>query len=286
MSYLDRYQGGEHTAVWAELNALGEDVRRPKVKEDARAVARETMRRARRNIETLIPRLREIGYNFHDKKPFLGAARTSPDQLKKLEKLLSGRLPLSLFAWWEQVGSVSFLGNHSVLLGISADPIVFAPIAYALESIAHWAGNPATRGFVPPPPPAGAWQTSIEAWRRTLRASGLSEAETEARLAPSAALFEAQDLENQKYFELPDDPRFRFDFAPDELVKADVQGGTYDVLLPTPTADFVLENASGNPLFVDYLRQSFEHGGFRAWAGHPSPPRREIDFLIEGLLPL
>jgi hypothetical protein len=60
-SYLERYQAGEHEQVWAELYALGTAVREEPLYGDALAVARETMRRARYNIETLIPRLQTLG---------------------------------------------------------------------------------------------------------------------------------------------------------------------------------------------------------------------------------
>ncbi len=63
-AYLDRYLSGECQAVWDELVGLGAAVREEPLYSDALAVARETMRRARANIETLIPRLRELGYEF------------------------------------------------------------------------------------------------------------------------------------------------------------------------------------------------------------------------------
>src|SRR5262245_2042430 len=64
MSYLDRYLAGEYEQVWAELVALDGVVREEPIYSDALAVARETMRRVRWNIETLIPRLIAIGYQF------------------------------------------------------------------------------------------------------------------------------------------------------------------------------------------------------------------------------
>lgn len=64
MSYLDRYLQGEHEAVWDELLALGAEIYEPKLFESALAVARETMRRVRANIEMLIPRLGQIGFAF------------------------------------------------------------------------------------------------------------------------------------------------------------------------------------------------------------------------------
>lgn len=63
-SFLRRYQAGEHEAVWADMAALGAAVRSAPYLDDARAVARETMRRARSNVETLIRRLDGLGYQF------------------------------------------------------------------------------------------------------------------------------------------------------------------------------------------------------------------------------
>jgi hypothetical protein len=63
-SFLRRYQAGEHEAVWADMTALGATVRSAPYMDDAWAVARETMRRARSNVETLIRRLDALGYQF------------------------------------------------------------------------------------------------------------------------------------------------------------------------------------------------------------------------------
>jgi hypothetical protein len=63
-TFHDRYKAGEHERVWAELVAIGEAVRQEPVYTDAVAVARETMRRAQANVETLIDRLHTVGYRF------------------------------------------------------------------------------------------------------------------------------------------------------------------------------------------------------------------------------
>jgi len=65
-SYLSRYEQGEHEAVWAELRAFGPAVRDRGHFDDAWAVARATMRRARTNIELIIERLDSIGFSFWD----------------------------------------------------------------------------------------------------------------------------------------------------------------------------------------------------------------------------
>jgi hypothetical protein len=63
-TYLERYLAGAHKPVWAELVALGERVYEEPLYADAWAVARETMRRVRTNLDLLIPRLRAAGYHF------------------------------------------------------------------------------------------------------------------------------------------------------------------------------------------------------------------------------
>ena len=61
---LQRYLAGERIEVWNELMALGEAVRSKPAPAGVNAVIDETMRRARHNIEVLIPRLSGMGYRF------------------------------------------------------------------------------------------------------------------------------------------------------------------------------------------------------------------------------
>jgi len=276
MTILDRYRQGDCAAVWAEMVDMGEEIRGRKIRPDAEAVAAETMRRARKNLETLIPRLRDLGYEFRSPKPLRLAPRNAEELRKKLEKSVGGRLPLSLAAWWMQIGEVSFLGNHPRLLAEKADPLAFGPIDSAFD-----------RASGPPfLPPARAWETSIEAWRRKLRAEGRNPAEIEAELAPAIVLFQEQDAENDRIRAAPVDPRERFAFGPDQDAKAEIRGGLVEVHLPAASADFPLEGVSGRPYFVEYLRESFRFGGFRGWADHPDPPNRDLSLLTQGLLPL
>ncbi len=62
-SYLSRYQRGEGAAVWSDLVALGTRVRLAEHGEEAQAVAHETMRRVRHNLEEIHRRLDDIGYS-------------------------------------------------------------------------------------------------------------------------------------------------------------------------------------------------------------------------------
>jgi hypothetical protein len=100
LSFYDRYQAGEHQQVWSELVALGDDVRQQPVYADALAVANETMRRARANIETLIGRLHDIVYNFKSGREagmavarmLEGLAAQTPDFLK-----MAGSIPSEMW---------------------------------------------------------------------------------------------------------------------------------------------------------------------------------------------
>jgi hypothetical protein len=111
-TYLDRYLRGEHERVWGELVALGTRVREPAIYTDAEAVARETMRRARANVERIVDRLR--GMNFHFANPdavFVPPAPGIADVLGNLERRI-GPLPIALRAFYETVGSVSLVGSY------------------------------------------------------------------------------------------------------------------------------------------------------------------------------
>ncbi len=52
---LDRCHNGETRRVWEELLALGKDVQQEPLLQEAQAVATETMRRVRQNVELLLP---------------------------------------------------------------------------------------------------------------------------------------------------------------------------------------------------------------------------------------
>src|SRR5436309_3059403 len=77
VGFLERYRGGEHEAVWAELLALGEQVRSEPLYSEARAVAGETMTRGRRNLELL-------GQAQGMIQALLGGVRAIPDEMGRM----------------------------------------------------------------------------------------------------------------------------------------------------------------------------------------------------------
>lgn len=276
-SFLHRYQSGERIDVWCELTALGKTVRDPLYLDDARAVARETMRRAADNIDVLIHRLRRIGYEFHGagavsrfepaefENPGLvnlisiinrlssapeGNAhgpdiwsRPAPDiceRLDRLERNVGGPMPLSIRAWCEEVGAVSLLGSHAALQAAS----ISSPLA----------GHRAAIG------------TNV----------ALAEPAVETATAPEPLVvnpcFDGWDQ--------PAAPPYRGAFTL-TLGPANV-AGPHRMTIPNPAADGLFLNGHRRN-FVDYLRASFRHGGFPEFARRKHRPH-EIDFLSEGLL--
>jgi hypothetical protein len=144
--YLERYRAGECQQVWAELLALGAAIRQEPLASEAWAVAQETMRRIRYNIELLIPRLRALGYRFgeipHDpgwekwEQEFVKAYPVfqppPPDTAHGLDKLeqRAGVLPLSLRAFYLEIGGVNFIGMDPwIVTGIYYDPLFVEPLA-------------------------------------------------------------------------------------------------------------------------------------------------------------
>lgn len=62
---MDRYQAGDRSQVWADMVALGPMIRSDaEMLAEAEEVGRETMRRARRNVERLVEQLPLVGYVF------------------------------------------------------------------------------------------------------------------------------------------------------------------------------------------------------------------------------
>lgn len=136
---LDRYRNGERERVWAELLAYGSAVRTELLLPVALDVARETMTRVRANIEQLVPRLEAIGYfiggEYAPSQAWTPPEPDTAEQIARLERLV-GPIPLSLRAWYEIVGSVSFIGFHPGWTWDSSevlpDPLVIYPITQAL----------------------------------------------------------------------------------------------------------------------------------------------------------
>ena len=141
MNYLERYRNGEHEQVWNELQALGPIVREEPYFAQAQAVASETMRRVRRNCEQLVARLQALGYVFGTfpdgtRRSYTANPLTLPsDQMRDDYEELESQadpLPLSLSAFWQEVGAVDLVGMHPIWPN-GLDPLVVDPPEGALS---------------------------------------------------------------------------------------------------------------------------------------------------------
>lgn len=273
-TYLQRYLDGEREAVWAELMALGPGIRQEPLYSDARAVARETMMRARANVELLVERLTALGYHFVSDA--LGDAptphvRPSPESLAALRALEDefGSLPLAIETWYEVVGAVDFMGSYP---GLSA----YERIDPNNLLMSHQ-GQPVRMSLFPQPHIVG-----------PASASDLqpNQDPTSDPLVVWPAIEALADEEPESDDE--DEPAFSLGFAPDALHKANVSGGDGphigfgDAGMDAPMSG---DDWNGTP-FVAYLRAVFVWGGFPGLRDEPNPPRELLAQLTEGLLPL
>lgn len=81
---------------------------------------------------------------------------------------------------------------------------------------------------------------------------------------------------------------FQIVIAPDAIHKANVSGGEpYGIVVPDSHVDAILVNEERHTTFVNYLRISFQWGGFPGFAASAlqSPPA-EIEELTQGLEPI
>jgi hypothetical protein len=271
MPYLERYIAGEHEQVWAELEARGAAVRAASLYNDALAVAHETMRRVRHNIETLIPRLEASGYafgygwargtNFPSGPPNPVFAPPQPDAAATIAALerRAGVLPLSLRAFYEVVGTVNFVGEppetwftwRNVPDGL--DALFVCPAEVALEDAEQWEE---VHG-----------ELTEEEW-------DLPDPDEE-------------DLcDARAYHALPHDC-WLIPIAPDEWHKYDISGcGAYEIAIPNSAADARLLTERHRTTFVSYLRVCFRYAGFPKLEQVNPAHLSELAALTRDLLPI
>lgn len=172
ISYFERYQefasaGLQNSRVWAELTSLGNDIRNEPLYSDAKAVAFETMMRAKYNVEVLIERLHTLEYQFlYPQEIWI---KPDPDTITALDAFEDqyGALPLSIRMWYEVVGSLCLMGSHPKLCYMDsfnsgsskpfyADPLVINPIKdpplpFYADMVYDYTGEETTD------PPYGLW---------------------------------------------------------------------------------------------------------------------------------
>lgn len=259
--YLERYLAGDREAAWDELIALGDRVRARPWLDDALAVARETVRRARFNVERIHRRLVDLGYRFaNPEAAFVPAGPDVPDRIAEMERRL-GTFPLLARAWYESLASVDFSQDESQLRGPTGPDV--NGLGHNAELIMH---------------------DLDRAWEGWLRLCAQHE-----ELCRDAAHLAAEDPEWHRRLTRPPEP-----FLPTGgwASNCDPMGFS----LPCLAADGVLYNdGGGDQYLVIHLRQCFQWGGFpfcsyyargkRPLPGVARPNwERVVPLLREGLL--
>lgn len=255
--FYERYICGEYKAVWEELRALGPKVRDSKHYADAQQVARETMRRARMNLELLAERLRGLDYQFDarhiDRDAGLVPGISPPPAdterlLAELEQAV-GTLPLALVAFWQEIGEVDFRGRFTRLTPI--------------ERAFRWLRGQRIEFYSPRVPsypdailiyPLSGLLGEYECWRERVREDGLEE------VGPFALMV-----------------------APDHWHKEGESGcGGYDIAVPDLGADGQL-SARHQTTLVNYLRDCCRWAGFPGFTESSFPP--EMQAITRDLVP-
>lgn len=130
-SYAARYERGEYDEVWRELRAMGPKAVDSRHREDSEAVVHTMAVRARHNVDVLVSRLSEAGFDFrsNDDERLDRPAHIPPtDDAAVLVDWMEqafGPIPLTVAAWIRQVGDVWLVGDHPDWPGSDlADPLV------------------------------------------------------------------------------------------------------------------------------------------------------------------
>jgi hypothetical protein len=313
-SYLERYQQGQCEQVWAELAALGGQIRQQPLYTEALAVARETMSRARTNIELLVPRLTALGYRFaHPDRVFVAADEETRRLTADVERR-AGPLPLSLRVWFEEVGEVNFMGSHPKLSSCLPERPGGRQIAVSFLSLfskhggaAAENGDPLRRsvdlsqgllnevieGMRTGAPRSPNVEAGVRASREFLAQFQRPAASAEPELYSDPLVVEPYfgDLEDELDDEADngadDSGPYDVIIAPDPVHKTNQSGGSpYCISFPDPAIDARLEGEEDYGTFIEYLRACFRWGGFPGLRSFPNPPRDELAYLTQGLAPL
>lgn len=311
-SYLERYKQGETVQVWQELVALGEQVRTEPIYTDARAVAQETMRRARQNIELLFVRLRQLGFKFQDPAGiFMPTTKTQLDELEKFEKQV-GPVPLSVRAWIEQVGTVNFMGNYPHLsyygaknklftgkfqIGIGGNQTTvkdFDSMLKDIQSMDKGSSPVDFSGMMGMIDNLAKLQGLFGQTSDTDSADDAPPNEAESILADPLVV-DFKDLTMDDYMgykewidESGEPDSFCVIISPDISEKSNIMGDTgYEIDLPNAAADALLRYTEWREMtFVEYLRLSFDWAGFPGLQDYDKRDDKFLTSLKQGLLPL
>lgn len=253
---------GQSEAAWDELWELGEGVRRDGRLVIAEAVAWETMRRVRANVEVLLGRYHAIGYRLEVPDEAL-LPPADPAHIAALEHAAGGPLPLSMAAFWEHMAGVDLRQARA-------------------QGVHGWSGHQGGRPVDPVELLGDDDPLQVIDIAALHAELGDPESYLVGRLDGRTYLFFAADCFHkanvsggENYHLLVPEPRADFRIIGDVSPEHHAAWSSY----------------GGGQRFVSALRRTFQGGGFR---GHlsPDPPAAWSPWqpihrqLAEGLLPI
>jgi hypothetical protein len=252
--------------VWADLVALGPDVRKARYQSEALEVARETMRRVEANVCTVVARLHMLNYRFKTKGMWLDGSAARSESILELPGAADSPYAERLRESTKRQREQRRPADYEIRAHIPPVP----DTARHLEEIGKLGG----------PLPLSLW-----AFYETVGEVDLiGHHETISPEADPLVVFPLEAMLQSCGDEIAEEGRIPI--APDHYHKADISGGApYEIALPDPRADAELLNEPHNLLFVDYLRLVFRHGGFPGYAGMDRDVPKEIAILAQDLQP-
>jgi hypothetical protein len=320
-TYLDRYLQGDCEKVWGELLSLGCKIRKQPLYTDAVAVAHETMTRARSNIELLVKRLKKMGYRFaHPDRVFVPA----DDEFRSLLDEVEGRagpLPLSLRMWCAVVGELNLMGSHPRLSTYVEAPQGQKLGQDFLSLFAQHGGSTSTSGD-PLRDGLATSQRLLNEMMEGIKTGRARSPDLQAGLQASKQLLAGlqnpalmagavsggsgtvagPDVDSDPLVVEPlfgDEDDFEESdgkvgasalaaiIAPDAVHKTNHSGGEpYSLRFPDEAIGAHLDGDCDYGTFVEYLRVAFRWGGFPGLRASANPPREELAYLTQGLVPL
>jgi hypothetical protein len=293
-TFLERYLAGEWEQVWDGLVAAGAQVRQEPLYSDAWAVARETMSRARSNVELLVERLDHLGFQFEEES----FRQPQPDTSRRIAEFERevGPIPLSLRAWFEVVGEVNFMGTYPGL-SYYAPPFTtgFSDLVKLAET-KDFQENARKHG-IPTIDPILLGFLKDKMGKEQQKASQQMANDMDSKdivIADPLVVMDQLSVEwyrawqeDQQETDCPEETSFLLPIAPDIDHKSNFSGsGGYNIALPNPAADALLLNENHHTTFVGYLRLSFAWGGFPGLENQSNRNEDLLAALKEGLLPI
>ncbi|MDM9382508.1 hypothetical protein QUB80_17550 [Chlorogloeopsis sp. ULAP01] len=270
-SFFSRYLTGDRKNVWDELQALGEIVEEP-LRSDALAVARETMRRVKINLELIVHRLKKLGFQFLESDGAFVPVQFHTLQFLDDFEQQWGTLPFSVRAWYECVHSVNLFASKTISKDLiqSLDPTLIALSFYNGSNLSdHLSDNDELRWYM-----HGITFLSLE--------ESLTEVlETKKKFQQDWAAGKVDDWTRDYYLKNKIDPAvLTVDFLPVGMAMSTCEPMGFEVGMAK--ADCVISDDDDEISFVDFLRGRLLFGGLL----HGHCARNQLyDYLYIGKMP-